>query len=114
VQTLLRITNAVRVKDDIYYLYKYLLNREPDDAGYAYWEAMLPSMGIYNITQFFYNLPEVQAVYGGTSNQDFALDLYWNILKRAPDGEGLTYWIGRLNDGMPRVNVILTFIGAAK
>jgi hypothetical protein len=48
-------------------------------------------------------------MYGGTDNYYFALKLYQNVLGRAPDAEGLAYWVNRLNEGMPRENVILSF-----
>ncbi|MBU2854847.1 DUF4214 domain-containing protein [Acidithiobacillus ferriphilus] len=42
----------------------------------------------------------------GLSNHDFLMTMYPIILKREADEEGLTYYLKRLNNGLPRLLII--------
>jgi thermitase len=53
-------------------------------------------------TNDFYN------AHGGT-NEGFVTGLYQSLLGRAPDPGGLAYWVGNLNAGQTRIQVIETF-----
>jgi len=44
-----------------------------------------------------------------TSNAQFVTDVYWGFLQRAPDTAGYNYWLGLLNGGYTRANMITAF-----
>jgi autotransporter-associated beta strand protein/adhesin HecA-like repeat protein len=47
-------------------------------------------------------------------NQAFVTALYLNVLQRAPDSIGFTFWVGRLNAGLARVDVASGFETSAE
>ena len=56
----------------------------------------------------FFNTPE----YLGFNRDDngFVTDLYNALFSRLPDAAGLSYWLGQLAAGMPRNNVMSSFL----
>jgi len=53
--------------------------------------------------------PEMSARYGGTSNAQFVQALYVDVLGRASDPNGASYWQGVLNSGVARGVVATNF-----
>jgi hypothetical protein len=62
-----------------------------------------------SISQSFATSSEFQRRYGSLSNAGFVDRVYRNVLGRAPDANGLTYWTTRLNGGVPRGQVMANF-----
>ncbi len=90
-------------------LYTTALGREYDEEGKQYWAKELSN---YNITgetcgaQFFlskemndYNL----------SDEDFLTRLYATFMNREPDDDGFNYWLGIMETGAPRSEIVYGF-----
>lgn len=91
-------------------LYQAYFLRTPDYAGLNFW---LNKRGegrtLVSISQSFATSSEFQRRYGSLSNAGFVDRVYRNVLGRAPDANGLTYWTARLNGGVPRGQVMANF-----
>ena len=59
---------------------------------------------------------ELANTYGNDiSNENYVINLYQNVLRRAPDNSGMDYWLGQLNDGTEtRSEVFLGFAESAE
>ena len=92
-------------------LYQYVLGRDPEPEGAAYWTTEL-----YNfrktgaeVAQGFIFSKEFTDK--NTSNTDFVTILYKTFFGRDPETEGLNYWVGQLDSGsMSRQRVANGFI----
>jgi hypothetical protein len=92
-------------------LYLGLLQQDPDFAG---WSSLFVQMqgGATQaaVLAGFMNSANYQATYGNLTDVDFVTRLYQNILDRAPDPGGLSYWTTELLFGVPRAAVVSGFI----
>ena len=98
-------------------LYVAYFNRAPDSTGLLFWgSALADGMSMNEIARLFFDQPETQALYGGSSSTgDFVTAVYSNILGRAPDASGFNYWTGILDSGaVERSEFILAMIDGAK
>lgn len=97
--------------DDVYRLYRAILDREPDVAGLTGWVGVLAGgTSLETVAGNFMASPEFQAAYGGASDAQFVTLLYQNVLNRAPDAGGFATWTGLLASGTPRETVALRFV----
>jgi ELWxxDGT repeat protein len=91
-----------RVITDYYLQY---LGRQPDTDGLNYWMAQWTAAGgPEDVQAGFANSPEFTAQ-NGNAPSGWVTGLYEKILNRAPEAQGLAYWIGQvqqlsLQDGM--------------
>lgn len=95
-------------------LYSYTLNRSADAAGRAYWADLLiskKSSGSEVANGFF---SSQEFISRNLSNEQFVSTLYKVFFDRTPDQAGLNYWVGQLNGGMTRAQVISGFAGSAE
>ena len=86
----------------LYMLYKAAFNRVPDNEGMGYWLAQVDGGKdlIANIATGFVNAPEFVAKYGTSPTNAFYVDqLYLNVLGRAGETGGVTYWNAELDAG---------------
>jgi hypothetical protein len=61
----------------------------------------------------FGNSDESNALYGG-DNTAFVIAIYNNLLSRAPDADGQTFWVGAINGGgLTRANASLSIMAGA-
>jgi hypothetical protein len=97
--------------------YQGILNRDPDVAGKAFWEgeaARLAGLGAdvreayYVMAGYFFNSPEYLAA--NKTDAQYVTDLYNTFFNRAPDAGGLGFWIGQIQQGMPRDVVLISFM----
>jgi hypothetical protein len=98
-------------------LYVAYFNRAPDSTGLLFWgSALAEGMSMNEIARQFFDQPETQALYGGSaSSGDFVTAVYSNILGRAPDASGFSYWTDILDSGaVERSEFILAMIDGAK
>ena len=96
-------------------LYAAFFLRDPDPAGYAFWQDRISTGQWSNdsAATFFGTSPEFVSRYGNSlSDEAFVTLLYQNTLSRSPDAEGLQYWLGRLAAGDSRGTVALGFSDA--
>jgi len=86
----------------VYMLYQATFNRTPDVAGLGYWINAVDKGAniITNVASFFVTSSEFVAKYGSNpTNASYVDNLYQNVLHRAGDAGGITYWNTQLNSG---------------
>ena len=89
-------------------LYWAVFDRAPDVPGARYWMDQLDRCrNLRNIAQFFTQSPEFDRLYGDVTNQEFVTLIYNNVLNRAPDTAGFNFWLGRLQTGLSREEMVL-------
>jgi hypothetical protein len=90
-------------------LYSATLNRTPDQAGLESNVAGLGRVGLQAMADIFVASAEFQARFGALSNQQFVEQLYVFSLGRTGDPGGIAGWVGALNGGATRGQVVLGF-----
>ncbi len=84
--------------------------RRPDAAGLQYWVGQRRSgVSLQRISTSFASSPEFRSRYGSLSNRQFVDLVYRNVLGRAPDASGLSYWVRELDRGVSRGQVMVGF-----
>lgn len=97
-------------RSEAYRLYNAAFDRAPGDAELGYWTTALQGgASIGQIANDFLASPEFAARYGAPSDAGFADALYQNVLGRAADGTGESFWTGQMAAGMSRADVLLGF-----
>ncbi len=104
-------------KSLVTHYYESILRREPDAPGKSFWQneaVRMQSLGA-NIDEVWYAMAIAfydSAEYAGLNrdNTGFVTDLYATFFNRAPDSAGLSYWVGQLDNGMPRDSVLISFL----
>lgn len=83
-----------------YRMYDTAFDRLPDSLGLNYWSARIQAGTPLDVMATgFSDSPEFQRTYGALSNRGFVEQLYRNVLDRAGEAEGITYWTRLLNEG---------------
>lgn len=95
-------------------LYTAYFLRTPDYDGLMHWfNAMYPGSGygrsLAQVSDAFAGSPEFVSRYGALDNAGFVTLVYQNVLGRNPDASGFTYWLGRLNAGVLRGQMMIGF-----
>lgn len=85
---------------DLYRLYQAAFNREPDAGGIGFWIAMVDEgVGMEAIAEGFMKSDEFRAAYGtAPTHRELVTRIYENVLHRAPDESGLTFYLNMLAD----------------
>ncbi len=98
-------------RDSVYRLYKAYFLRNPDQSGHSYWAGQYSSgrQSLAAISQFFSQSAEFKSRYGSLTNGQFTALIYKNVLNRAPDDAGESYWVQRLNQGVSRGSMMIGF-----
>ena len=91
-----------------------VLGRDPDYGGWLYWFTYVNGgVPVNTVLSDFIGSPEFNNTYGSLNNAQFVSLVYQNVLKRAPDSGGLTYWTGLLNAGkLDRTGIMAAFIAS--
>ena len=106
-------TNASLVE----HYYTAILRRPSDAGGKAFWMSEAdrlcalgadPKETFVVMANVFFNTPEYLAF--NRDDNGFVTDLYNTFFSRLPDAAGLSYWLGQLAAGMPRNNVMNSFL----
>lgn len=95
-----------------YLIYRAAFDRAPDAEGLGYWIRALERGQDYGavVAASFIASPEFIATYGtNLSNATFLNLVYQNVLDRTPDQGGSDYWLGQLNNGYARSNLLASF-----
>jgi hypothetical protein len=97
-----------------YRLYQAAFDRRPDTGGLRYWMEEMDEgkTDLVTMAKSFILSEEFRGLYGDPatlSNQQFLDLLYANVLDRAPDQEGSSYWIGKLEAGEDRAVMLASF-----
>jgi hypothetical protein len=92
-------------------LYLAALDRVPDQAGLIYQtRALEGGLTLPQLAGNFIASPEFQHRYAVTSDADFVTLLYQNVLDRAPDAGGLSFYLDLLGRGVcSRADVLVCF-----
>ena len=81
-------------------LYQAYFLRQPDGPGLDYWLSQYRAgMSLQGLSYNFARSAEFQQRYGALDNSGFVNLVYNNVLCRAPDGDGWSYWVTKLNLG---------------
>lgn len=89
-------------------LYDAAFNRRADAAGLNHWTNQIEAgASLDAVASGFMLSPEFQASYGHLTNQAFVEQLYRNVLDRAGDQGGVTYWTELLNASAHTRNAVL-------
>lgn len=100
---------------DLYRLYRAAFGRTPDVIGLGHWKQVLEhrQLTLAEIARAFLASSEAQALFGlNNTDAQFVERLYINVLKRKPDVSGEKFWLGNLNSGLSRAEVLLAFAGS--
>lgn len=91
-----------------YRLYE-ALDREADLEGLGFWFGALDDGASHqSVAQGFVDSAEFVELYGTSqSNTEFVHDLYGYLLDRAADESGLVFWVGALENGAGKADVLL-------
>lgn len=83
------------------HIYLGAFGRAPDGDGLDYWKAKAAEIGIERTTEALY-LGGLQngELDSTVSNTTFVTQFYQSILGRAPDADGLAFWVGKLDEGL--------------
>lgn len=89
------------IQQDIQKIYIAYFNRPADPAGLAYWAEQISTgqRNIADITSAFSTTQEYRDLYGGSSSSQVVASVYQNLFGRAPEPDGLAYWVGELESG---------------
>ena len=92
-------------------LYTCCLGRDPEEEGLQYWALALTNLEAtgYQAASLFFTLPEFVGL--KTTNEEYLTRLYTTFMGREPEAEGFAYWLGLLNGGTDRVDVMKAFAG---
>jgi Domain of unknown function (DUF4214)/RTX calcium-binding nonapeptide repeat (4 copies) len=112
----LQFTDGIVLHDDTgnmapaFRLYQAAFNRLPDEGGLV-WQTMALDQGfaLLQISKNFYDSAEFRATYGTLTNEQFASQLYHNVLHRDPDPAGLAWQVAALDGGISREQILLNF-----
>jgi lysophospholipase L1-like esterase len=108
------VVNSMTARVATALLYIALFCRAPEKEGLDYWTGRIQaglSFESGSCANTMLALPGVQAIYPPSmSNTDFVTQVYKNVFGRSPDPDGLTYWVGRLNAGISRGEVVSTMV----
>ncbi|MBL8583884.1 MAG: DUF4214 domain-containing protein [Rhizobiaceae bacterium] len=94
-----------------YRLYQAAYDREPDRAGVSFWTGVLDAgNGLQFVADHFVTAAEFIERYGAdTSDTDYVDLLYNNVLDRVPDQEGYDFWVGKMDAGLTRADMLIEF-----
>lgn len=91
-------------------LYWAFFHRMPDLNGLNYWVGKYQGgMTLKAIATQFAKSSEFKTKYGTVSDDAFITLVYQNVLERNPDPAGKAHWVGRLQDGVPRGEMMTAF-----
>ena len=98
-------------------LYIAFFNRAPDAIGLNFWgTAFANGATLEQMASLFADQDETSAIYpDGSTNTEFALSVYNNVLGRTPDQSGIDFWVDVLDSGgLSRGQFILEVLRGAK
>jgi hypothetical protein len=92
-----------------YRLYQAAFARTPDTGGVSYWTNQIDKgTNLTDVAAGFVSSQEFRTVYGqAPSNADIVAKFYQNVLNRAGETGGISFWVGELNNGARSVAGVL-------
>lgn len=102
--------NADAHEGSIVRIYSAYFLRDPDTDGFNYWYMMSVSgWNLRRISDFFAGSQEFKNRYGSLDNQQFIDLVYRNVMGRAADAGGSSYWLSQMGRGVSRGGVMVSF-----
>ncbi|MBO7449991.1 MAG: DUF4214 domain-containing protein [Clostridiales bacterium] len=95
----MNVNAAGTSKDFVNRIYKYILQRDPDEKGLNYWTSELDNKKVNGGSLAKSFLVSEEFTKKSISNKQYVTILYNTFFGREPDESGLKYWEGNLNDG---------------
>jgi hypothetical protein len=96
-------------------LYRAAFRRSPDDAGLHHWVAQRDAgMPVIGVARRFALSTEFRRTYDPLADPQFVDRLYRNVLGRAPDQSGMSFWLARMSAGMTRHHVLASMSESAE
>lgn len=94
-----------------YRLYQAAFAREPDADGLGFWMAAFDKgSSLEELSAFFVASKEFIELNGSElSHENFVVQMYSNVLHRAPEKDGLDFWLGLMDKGMGEARVLAFF-----
>ncbi len=101
-----------------YRLYGAGYGRTPDEGGLRFWTGILDDMDANNpgadkvgfLVDQFLAADEFNLLYGANpTNEEYIEAMYLNVLKRLPDQGGYDYWVGAMEAGLGRDDILVSF-----
>ena len=121
VERLLFADSAVALDIDgvggqVYRLYQSAFNRSPDSAGLGFWMSYMDAgMSLRTAASAFVGSAEFARLYGSApTDAEFVNLLYNNVLHRAPEPAGASFWLGHLAGGLSRTDALVAFSESAE
>jgi uncharacterized protein YkwD len=95
--------------------YLHYLGRQPDSSGLSYWIDQMQNHGLTDerLEAGFLGSAEYIANHGGTGS-GWVQGMYQDLLGRAPDAQGLNYWVAQLQNGEAPADVAYGFAASAE
>ena len=91
-------------------LYQAYFQRDPEVTGLNFWVSeRTAGISLDVVSQNLADSNEFIATYGAATNAQFVDLAYANVFGRAPDAEGQQFWIGLLNGGLSRGEIMAEF-----
>ncbi|MBL8583736.1 MAG: DUF4214 domain-containing protein, partial [Rhizobiaceae bacterium] len=101
-----------------YRIYAAAYGRTPDEAGLRFWTGVLDERGDGPpevadkefVASFFLTANEFTDVYGeNPTNEEYINKLYQNVLHREADQDGYDFWLGKIEEGEGRDDMLIYF-----
>lgn len=91
-------------------LYMAALGRTADHDGVEYWvDRYEAGLSLRQMARLFVASPEFRAEYGELDDAGFVQLVYENVLDRPASTDDVEYWVGRLEGGMSRAEMMVLF-----
>ncbi|MCP5030313.1 MAG: DUF4214 domain-containing protein [Actinomycetia bacterium] len=109
------VVRPVPLDGQISRLYQAYFLRSPDPEGFTFWrDQRAAGVDLTVVSNAFASSAEFVANYGSLDDGQFVDLVYLNVLNRAADGAGRSYWLGVLAGGTSRGQVMIGFSDSAE
>lgn len=91
-------------------LYMAALGRSADRDGVEYWVGRARAgLSLRQMARLFVGSPEFRTTYGSLDDEEFVALVYENVLDRPASASDSEYWVGRLEAGLTRAELMVFF-----
>lgn len=103
--------DATGVAQEVAHVYQAAFDRRPDAGGLEFWTSKVEAgtLSERDVATGFMASAEFRANYDGLDDTAFVSKLYANVLDRAGEQSGITYWTNQLSGGAGRNDVLFSF-----
>jgi len=103
---------ATDYTNEVQKLYVAYFGRPADPTGLNFWINQLQTNPNFyqTVSATFSTSNEFQTMYAGLDNRALVTEIYDNMFARAPDAEGLNFWVNALNNGTISFDNVVSFI----